>query len=324
MPKEIPDTAAVSVQGIIPEVALKKLPLLEPTLKKETQAKYLQLTAVRIDPPELRLIWQVFTAYGSLRVEALDAAVHSFHKIENKTEFLSELEKISALTRNEVNPLLPLSVHPTLEKQGMNGKYAKALIQLIKKHASEKNIFKFTFMQMSLAETKWDFGGMLLNGGETYSLLIPKISTTGTQIFINNSFHEFSGGFGPYPTEGQNEFNRLVSDTYNVQRLDDLKRAIITSHKLENPRLGNAETIDCVSCHLAQTARNWIETNNPELLKVADNKFTSKKYILKNTTPDPGRTDNVHAFSYFLDMPTINQRTINETAFVLERLNLSK
>lgn len=326
MPKKIPDTTALKIEGMVPAEALKKLPLLDPSLKKDTQAKHLQLMAIRIDPPEIRLVWQIFVPMSAYRIEALDSAVHSFYKIENEKQFLKELAEISSLTRKEVNALLPLSVHPTLEKEEMNGKYSQALLGLVKKYASEKNIFKFTFMALAIPETRWDFGGMMIDQGRPAPLSIPKVNTSGIQIFVNNSFHEFSGGFGPYPKTGQDAFNRLVADSYKdqVKEPENMSKAHLTTRIIENPRLENSITVDCVSCHLAQTARTWLENTSPSLVRETENRFTSKKYILLNKTTDPGRTDNVHAFSYFLDMATINQRTINETAFVLERLNLSK
>ena len=321
MPKDPLDQEAVLVDAFISKIALKQIPRLEPTLRKDTQATRLQLVAVRFDPPEIRLVWQIFHQLGN-RIEAMDAAVHSFYQITDEKTFLADLKKASSYSRNEVNILLPLSVHPTLKNEGINGKYGKELISLIKKHARIDNLFKVTFMAMSLAETKWDFGGMNLVKGELAPLIIPRVNTMEIQTFINQSFHEFSGGFGPAP-KGQDEFNRLVNDSYKAQVREpqNLLKAHLTSRRIENPRLETVDTMDCVSCHLAQTARTWIENESPSLAEEVENKFTSKKYILKNTTTDPGRTDNVHAFSYFLDMATINQRTINETAMVLEKLN---
>lgn len=321
MPEEIPTPHTLMAKDFIPKEAFKKIPQLDPKLRQIHQGEHLQLAAIRIDPPEIRLIWQIFSPVGT-RVEALDSAVHTFYKMENSSLFLKELQSVVQSTRKDVNLLTPLSVHPTLLKEGFTGKFGRDLFKLIHKSARQDNLFKVTFMALSIAETKWDFGGFLWENSRPSPLTIPKINHSGTQIFINNSFHEFSGGFGPAPKD-QDEFNRLVSDSYKsqVREPEKLLRAHLTSKRIENPRLETTETVDCVSCHLAQTARTWIELAEPALVKDNENKFTSKKYILINKTSDPGRTDNVHAFSYFLDMPTINQRTINDTAFVLEKLN---
>lgn len=321
MPEELTTPHALMAEDFIPNAALKKLPQLDPKIKQAVQSKYIQLTAIRIDPPEIRLVWQTCAPAGT-RIEALDSAVHTFHKISDSTAFLTELKKISTHSREDVSLLTPLSVHPTLQREGFNGRYGQELLKFIAKHARMDNMFKITFMALSIAETKWDFGGFMWEDSRLTQISIPKINYAGTQVFINNSFHEFSGGFGPAPKD-QDEFNRLVSDSYKpqVREADKLLKANITAHRIENPRLETSDTMDCVSCHLAQTARVWTETAKPSLVYETTNKFTSKKYLLINKTSDPGRTDNVHAFSYFLDMPTINQRTINETAFVLERLN---
>lgn len=322
MPKTIPDPHAVMPLDFSPLPTLKILPALDPKVGQSVQHKYLQLTAIRIDPPELRLVWQMFAPVGANRVEALDSAVHTFHTIKDIPAFLKELKRISNLTRSEVSLLTPLSVHPTLEKEGMNGNYGKELRAFIRKEASAQNLFKITWMALKIAETEWDFAGFMVKDAKHIPVNIPKVSFAGTQIFINQAFHEFSGGFGPAP-KGQEEFNRLVHDSYKAQvrEPENLKKAYAFANRFENPRLENADTMDCVSCHLAQTARTWLETAEPTVVKVVENKFTSKKYLQTNTTTDPGRTDNVHAFSYFLDMATINQRTINETIFTLEKLN---
>lgn len=312
---------AIGVEGIIPPAALKILPRLEPTLNRANQHTRLQVIAVRVDPPELRLVWQAFQQFGN-RVEALDAAVHTFHRIPNTPAFLADLKRVSSYSRSHVSMLQPLSVHPTLAAEGFKGKYGTELIALIRKHAHQGNVFKFTFMAMSLAETAWDFGGWHFVNGAPQSLTIPKVNITGAQLFINQAFSEFSGGFGPAPKD-QEEFNRLVNDSQKSQVLEpkNLLAAHNTALRIENPRIENVDTLDCVSCHLAQTARTWIEDKDKNMVRNVQNKFTSKQFILTNTTTDKTRTDNVHAFSYFLDMATINQRTINETAFVLEKLN---
>jgi hypothetical protein len=313
---------AIGVDGIITPTALKILPKLEPTLNRQTQSTRLQVIAVRIDPPEIRLVWQAFKQIGN-RVEALDAAVHSFHQIPNTQAFLVDLKAINTFSRPYLNNQKPLSVHPALLAEGFKGKYGTALIAFIRKYAHQGNLFKYTFMAMSVPETEWDFGGWNVVNGQPLPLTIAKVNITGAQLFINQAFHEFSGGFGPAPKD-QEAFNRLVNDSYKAQVLEpqNMLAAHSTALRLENPRLETPATVDCVSCHLAQTARTWIEDKDASLaVRNVQNKFTSRQFILTNTTTDKGRTDNVHSFSYFLDMATINQRAINETAFVLERLN---
>lgn len=311
----------IGVDGIIPPAALKILPTLEPTLNRSTQSTRLLVIGVRIDPPEMRLIWQAFKQVGN-RVEALDAAVHTFHQIPNTQTFLADLKRINTFSRPYLNNQMPLSVHPALIAEGFKGKYGTELISFIRKYAHQGNLFKFTFMAMSVAGTAWDFGGWMFTNGMPQPLTIAKVNITGAQLFINQAFHEFSGGFGPAP-KGQDEFNRLVNDSYKPQVLEpqNMLAAHNTALRLENPRLETTATVDCVSCHLAQTARTWLEERDATLVRNVQNKFTSRQFILTNVTTDKGRTDNVHSFSYFQDMATINQRAINETALVLERLN---
>jgi len=320
-PSSLPDPDAIKVDSFLTKAAVRILPQLEPTLSTATQGERFQVVSIRIDPPELRLVWQAWrkTAKG---VEALDAAIHSFYKIENEKQFLIELKEISKHTRGEVSLLTPISIHPTLYREGLRGQYGQELKRFISKHAHHKNLFKMTFMSMKVAGTVWDFSGLHIQNDKFTSLSIPRTANASSQMFINNSFHEFSGGFWPAP-KIQDEFNRLVADSYKAQAKEQekLKKVHETSRRIENPRLETTDSVDCVSCHLAQTTRVWTENVDASLKNEIKDKFVSKKYLLANKTDDPTRTDNVHMFGYFFEMATITQRVINDTAFTLERLN---
>ena len=89
--------------------------------------------------------------------------------------------------------------------------------------------------------------------------------------------------------------------------------------KFENPKLHNPGTVDCVSCHVAQPARSFTMLQFPSLqLDQLSREFvyTSSRNLL-NQSPRQSQTNIVRAFGYFENSPFVAQRTINESAEVL-------
>ncbi|MDX9730698.1 MAG: hypothetical protein RBT63_02910 [Bdellovibrionales bacterium] len=108
---------------------------------------------------------------------------------------------------------------------------------------------------------------------------------------------------------------------------DDLKHIASRAFFFENPKLTNPGTLDCVSCHAAQTTRLWSQKNVPQLGYTWDwlGGFKQVQYEsphnLENRSVRPLQTNRLRGFGYFEDEPQISQRVINETAEVLDLLN---
>ncbi len=254
---------------------------------------------------------------------AHDTAVHTFYKIENRSAFFSDLKNLAELSREEVNSGQALYVHPSLENGGWTKPYGETLKGLILKWAGTRNLFKITFSSSPEPAT-WFFGGFLISNGKTQPLEIPRINTTGTQLFVNaSSTVNFLNGFtSPAAPAGQNEFNRLLVDSSfpQVREAQALKAAHFTAVKIENPRLGNPDTLDCASCHVAQAVRDWTEEKNPNLKNDQSERFTSPGFNLNRVTSEKINTENTRAFGYFLNQATVSQRAINDTALIAEQL----
>lgn len=326
------DALKVSTVGVMGELLPKtihaKLPKLEFTFDQATQSELLEVMAIRIDPPEIRLVWGVFKDFASNgqrpRVLGLDASVHTFYKLEKSDEFMQKLKLISELTRSDVNATLPLSVHPTLSREGINGPYGTALKTLLLENIGAKNLTKMTFMAVSAVHLRWDFGGFLVTNGKPLALKIAKLGSAKLQTFVNDDFPgmDFSGEITPAP-RGQDAFNKLVSNS--LVSANRTPEKLIASHgtskRIENPKLETSDTIDCVSCHVAQQVRYISEANEPSLRQSMENRYVNEAFNLQNKSTGRTRTDNVHAFGWFGDAASINQRTINETANVATKLN---
>lgn len=272
----------------------------------------LKVVGIRIDPlgennlPQIRLVFQPVE-----NLEALDAAVHASYNL-SENEFHHLLENLP------ITPPSDLQVHPVLKKEKLKGSYTKKLFGLILSKIGVGNLTKITFMAST--QDTWDFGGVEINGGHIQPMTIPRILNV-NQRFQNAALipdHFFNGAMIPFP-KGADTFNLLVQNSLeiSIERRGEVLKAAIAAARVENPKIHHIQSIDCVSCHTAQMARLWAVKNFP--INTKEFEYTSK-FSLKNTSPFPFQTRNLRAFGYHGRNPTISQRTINETALVLEQL----
>ena len=250
IPTSLPDMSALRVTSsglrgiLLPDFAAQAVPLLESSLNQTTQAGQLQVVGMRIDSNEIHLVWQAFqnlTVERQTKISALDAAVHTFYQIDDMPAFTAELRALAKLSRAEVMPDEALSVHPTLAAHGWNHPYGRALRTLVLKWCGEKNLFKITFTA-SPQLARWFFGGSLIQNGHILPLEIPRINTTGTQLFVNSSssINFLAGIMSPAAPAGQDEFNRLLADS-SLPAVKDpkaLQASHLTAIRLENPSRG--------------------------------------------------------------------------------------
>ena len=89
------------------------------------------------------------------------------------------------------------------------------------------------------------------------------------------------------------------------------------------PKLHNPGTVDCVSCHVAQPAKIWAMRQYPwlQLDNVSRDIIYNSKLNIRNMSPMQMHTNIVRAFGYFMNQPFVAQRTINESAEVVNYLN---
>jgi hypothetical protein len=332
-PKALPNANAIfpttsgSLGALIPTSLIQSLPLLEPNITTTIQQTRLELVGVRFDPPQVRLVWQIFKsdvgADGRTEIVAYDTAVHAFYNLNDSAAFTAELKNLNTLARPDLSIQNPLGVHPTLATKGWNSAYGSGLKALILKWCGEQNLYKMTFMAATGEHLRWEFGGFNYLNGNVTPLTIPKINLAGIQKFINSSpsAGEFKGGIDMVPA-GQNEFDNFISDSGNSSFTapDKLGLAHFTAITLENPQLAITDQTDCASCHVAQMTKNWTEGHNPALISDTRNLFTSSTYNLASNNENKMRSDNLRSFGWFAGTPSISQRSINETAIVADRL----
>ena len=255
----------------------------------------LRMVAFRLDPcapaamagapctPQLRLVFQTVTIAAGHAVAA-DDAVHAFYALDRE-QLLAAVRAIIALRRREAGDreLGPLAPHPLLVEQGRGGGFATALDALVCSLAGPRNLVRLTEITSSGMGTAWNFAGVDLGAGTAIPVPIPGLPAGAPMI-------SFFAGFTPGALTGE----PAVTPAPQVAADDDLQSSATrdgAAARIEDPTIHTSATIDCISCHLARSLRS------------------------------PESPVDVHMFGYQGTTPSIQPRTVRETAASLAVVN---
>lgn len=319
---------------LIPTSVFKVLPQLVPEYPNSvTYRDQAKVVGIRIDPcftegegpqncrRQIRLVWQpVFVAQDT--VSTRDAGVHSFYEFDEQTfnQLLKDWQQLSS-----GKPTDALQIHPQLSKEGYSGPYWKYLRELVLKYCGEKNLVRVTAMNVMNGELMWIFQGFDVIGGQTKNIKVARIGGMSQGVIVTSAqFSSFTGGMMPPPQQDP-AFAELIKDSATVKKKfteEQIKKIIVSAYEYENPTKHNPGTVDCASCHLANSARQWgqIHFNSWDWQKDFANVAYQSTWNLENTTPGPLRTNRLRAFGYFINQPAISQRVVNETAATMMSL----
>jgi len=331
----------IGAQGsLMPLSYLKNVPQLVSQSTNPTLYPDIKVLGVRIDPcfhegpapvkcrAQVRLIWQPLKLEQEI-TSTFDASLHSFYEISEE-EFKSLLTELTELKKTKVtkNDFLPLGVNPYIKQEGLNGSYDQALRNILLKYIGEKNLSRITFMQLFMNEKVWFFGGFDFKNTVATPIQIARINQP-IQAFSNTVSTDrpfwFVGGISPAP-EGEENLKILVKDSRVIAPQQDeiaIKAAVRAAFRFENPDIHNPGTVDCASCHVAQPAKTWAMRQYPwfqlDVINQQDAYVSDRD--LRNLSPMQPHTNIVRAFGYFMNRPFVAQRTINETASVINYIN---
>jgi hypothetical protein len=325
---------------LLPASVYRFLPLLSDRADQDNLYRYnLKVIGVRFDPcfgegvnpgrcrPQIRFVWQPLVVVGE-QVTTLDTAIHTFHEFSDNewATIVSELRWM--VTSSYRYPLdLPLDIQPNLRAEGFTGSYWKKLSTLLLAHCGEQNLIRVTAMTVRMNRV-WHFMGLDRTATGWSMIKIPTLdlepAVTSQSFFLQpeglENLEEFNGGISYLP-KSERSFMRLTSGSERFRELEKepaIKAVIRRAIQLENPRLHNPGTADCVSCHLAQTVRLWGEKNFPKWdwnREFANDRFPSS---MQNRSVNPFQTDRMRAFGYFGHDPILAQRVIHETKLVVD------
>lgn len=275
---------------------------------------------------QIRFVWQPLSLKDE-KTQTVDVALHSFYEL-SESDFKRLVQELRTLknTHSDIDQTAnqALSLHPIILQQGLEGSYYQELQKIILSYVGQQNLSRITFMQLFANETVWFFGGLdILSDGSFKKINIPRINFT-LQQFINSApparaSTSFLGRIFPVPDQKEDNVNILLSDSrlLDVRSEKEIVESVRSAYKMENPALHNPGTLDCVSCHAAQPARIWAETqfanfNYGDLSQVIY-KPSPAGQNLNNISPLKNLTNIVRLFGYFDDQPIVTTRAINET-----------
>lgn len=255
----------------------------------------LRMVAFRLDPcapaatvgapctAQLRLVFQTVTITAG-HATASDDAVHAFYALD-RDQLLHAVRAIIALRHREVGDrdLGALAPHPVLVEQGRGGAFAIALDALVCSLAGPRNLVRLTEVTSSGMGTAWNFAAVDLVAGAATPVPIHGLPAGAPMI-------SFFAGFSPGEVTGEPAFTPAPQVAVDDD-LEHLGTRAGAAARIEDPAVHTSATIDCVSCHLARSLRS------------------------------PTRPINVHMFGYQGTTPSIQPRTLHETAASLVLVN---
>lgn len=310
----------------------------------------LRVVGMRIDPcfksngqclPQIRLVWQPLSTWGS-KVITDDAAIHSFYLFEPQefknflTEYSQILEPYKDFMSKPQN--LPLQINPILRQEGLSGPLMNQLKALTLKYCGARNIWRLTAMKTFVGGDMWSFFGYdVIKGPDNKIssdvLEIPRVAPATIQIFRVSQTAERNynqGSLLPRPEifskENPDQIHFYLQDSFEFSRrsskpeLLQFGKAIA---RIENPDIHSPESMDCLSCHAANTAGKMAQRDLPWLNKdpfVKSSLFNIPQEFTDNSSYPFIQAKNLRALGYFEATPVISNRVRNETYEVLRTL----
>ena len=308
----------------------------------------LRVVAVRFDPcfaqigpitdpascdNQIRLIFQSIAPTGGT-TSAVDGAVHAFYRV-SRADLIVAVREVIALRRAEgqTRSMGALAPHPLLVKQGVDGDFGAKLGQIILEHAGAKNLIRFTHISSGNLQTQWFFAGFDVVNSQGAMKTKPMdvaglAAHTQSVSFFAGFTAPMAGGFSA-PTTTKDDLAVLVNvDKAKAASKTAAKAAFDSALKIQNPEFHSPNTIDCATCHVAESAQKLIGEDVLKLsavgnanLFVADAQYVSSKSARQTTNLRKQSGINVHMLSYKNDQLMIGARVVNETAGVLAYVN---
>lgn len=314
---------------LIPHSILERVGTLDQHEYAESTLKKLVVVALRFDPcfeiqkkciPQIRLVLQPLTRlWGNISTQ--DATVHAFYNL-SEAEFSKLLVGLREIKKRNPGLSGPLQVHPILKEQGYQGPFGKAFFPLVLSFIGEKNLSRLTFMQLFVGSDKWGFGGYDVVNGEVQPLKIPRVGSefqTFRVATVNGK--NFNLGVTVPEALGEDTLGELARNSNNFRDEVALKEKAIAIRRMENPRVHSPETLDCVSCHLTQTAASIVFETKNDLAADEEVKKWTYPSPFENLSQRKRDVRVLRSLGYFESDPITNTRVVNETTAILEYLN---
>ncbi len=326
---------AVGARGVLlPRARYAELPLIDVALNNDQSYGLLRVVSARLDPcfpglgepceAQIRLVLQpILPSPVGDGLVANDAAVHLFYslsrdELEAALRLVVELRVRAGFGASDA----PLGVHPALEREGVDGPFARGLRAALLTYAGEENLVRVTFMALEGFSDQWRFGGYDVVGGSLVPMQIPGIGST-EQEFLNEdrTGAGFSGVKVAPPSSSADEFSLLLDPIAAAGATAEARAAAFgAALRVESPDRHSPASVDCVTCHVAAPARAFAErTFGLSAVGSPDQWVAADGAAPEGATELP--TNGLRAFGILGRAPAVSQRVANETAAVVALVN---
>lgn len=288
----------------------------------------LRVVSMRLDPcfpgpegcvPMVRLVAQP-------RVPGMpgfaDAAVHLHYPVD-ASELEVLVESIAAAREAAgITADAPFGVHPALSRDGVGGTFGTSLQALVLDHVGLDRLDRITFTTRTASRAAtWEWGRIDRVDGAFVRVAMTSSGTTAAEL------QQLTGdGVRAYTLTPPSPTAGLLASAFGLPdelaSVPEAERAAVLGRIADvlHPARENPESVDCASCHVAMHADRAARTAWPAVTPSSE-PFTS---TLPLDTPTPTGRDRIRAFGYFDAEPQISQRTVNETAAVVEAFRASR
>lgn len=298
----------------------------------------LRVVSVRFDPcfprgpsgtggcsKQIRLVAQPVVAGGGVPVVTIDAPIHLLYELTDAAfgDAHHALFELKAMSRG-LTEGRPLDVHPVMRAEGLEGPYARKLIEVVLAHCGEQNLVRIATMSLVTDFVEWRFAAVDLSGSTVTPVPIARLTPSASiqAVVAFGTPEEPAMNLNPSPTK--DGFETLL----DVQQLPlmtaaELESGIAAALVLENPDRKVVHDLDCGSCHLATRARALAEQQLGGSSADFPASFRAHaRFDLRRVDPSMNDLRIMRAFGYFGPSGAWSQRTINESARVAELLSV--
>ena len=228
-------------------------------------------------------------------------------------ELVTLLEELLALRRAhgaDVPAGAALGPHPVLAATGLDGAFAQGLRARLLDHLGEARIERFTERNHQIpARDRWDFYLFDRSGDEPVRAEIATTATDEQQVTGTPDLPGAVGGVAAIAPPLDSPVVAVVDELRPAEVTDAIRAGFARAVELEDPGRHTSESIDCVSCHLAESARQLGATTYGLTTTTAFHSARSLAY-----QRDRAVVTNLHLFAYVGRAVAVSQRVANESA----------
>jgi hypothetical protein len=320
-------TSAGERGKLLPQAVYDKIPEFPVVPAQGLEYARMRAVAIRFDgcfpapggcEPQIRLVMQPITDQG----ETLDSALHLFYRLttDELGALVLALRQLKALAPELKDG--PLDVSPAIVAQGIEGPYGAGLREIVLTYAGEQNLTRMTFfLRAPPKQEEWFFGGFNRDGATMTPLDIVGVGKMNQRVDHPVTTEGYEYAFVPAPKKPEDVSPLLVTATAKTAPPADLQRALGSVARIENPTKYGPDQLDCAGCHVATTLAAHAKASlSLDVASHADSFKSSHDLTLRGESAST--PSSLRAFGWFGTKPMIATRVVNETAAVIDDLEM--